>query len=136
MESDIGINKEFLEKTLKVPVEKFAVNTGSSVGDNYSCLLYSVDVWKHESEEPMTILIKCFPSNPVRQKMLDDSGIFTNELRMYDTIIPDLKTFQDEALGENKFRLPFAPFLAGQDVPAEKRNGWYLLFKIHPSFCI
>ena len=124
MAEDPGITKEFLQQTLKTQVEKFVVNTGSNLGDGYTCLLYSVDVWKQGSDEPLPILIKCFPSNPVRQKVLDDSETFTNELRMYDTVIPDLEKFQDETLLDGrKCRLPFAPFLAGQDVPVEKRNG-------------
>ena len=123
MGSEVGITKDFLEQTLKTTVDKFVVNTGSKLGDGYTCLMYSVDVWKQGADEPLPILIKCFPSNPVRQKILDDGGLFGIELGMYDTVIPDLEKFQHEVLGESKFRLPFAPFLAGQEIPIEKRNG-------------
>ena len=123
MGSDVGITKEFLEKTLETPVKKFVVNTGSNLGDGYMCVMYSVDVWTEGSDNPLPIIMKCFPTNAARQKMLDDSGMFTTELRMYDTVIPDLEKFQDETLGESKFRLPFAPFLSGQDTPLEKRDG-------------
>ena len=123
MESHAGITKEFLESTLKTPVDKFTVNAGSKPGDGFMCALYSVEVWKQGSDEPLPILIKCYPSNPLRQKMLDDSGEFTTELRMYDTVIPDLNKFQDQVLRGNKFRLSFAPFLAGRMNPLKERNG-------------
>ena len=123
MASNAGITKEFLEETLKTPVDKFTVNSGSKLGDGYMCVMYSVDVWTEGSNKPLAIIVKCFPTNPVRQKILDDSGTFTTELRMYDTVIPDLNKFQYEALGGIEFRLPFAPFLAGHETPSEKRNG-------------
>ena len=123
MEADVGITKEFLQQALKIPVDKFTVNIGSKLGDGYMCSLYSVDVWKQGNDQSFSIIIKCFPSNPVRQKLLDDGGDFTTELGMYDTIIPDLEKFRYERLGNTKFRLPFTPFLAGQEIPVEKRNG-------------
>ena len=123
MDSDPGITKEFLESTLKIPVDKFVVHAGSKLGDGYTCLLYSVDVRKKGSDQALPIIIKCYPSNPVRQKLLDDGGTFSTEFGMYDVVIPHLEKFQHETLSSSKFRLPFAPLLAGQEIPVEKRSG-------------
>ena len=117
------ITKEFLEAALKSPIDKFVVDTGSELGDGYTCVLYSVDVWLAGNTEPLALLIKCFPSNPARQQLLEVSGIFGVELKMYDTVIPDLEKFQRDTLGKTEFRLPFAPFYAGDEVVTNEKGG-------------
>ena len=124
-ETEAVVTKEFLEKALKTPVEKFVVSAGSILGDGYTCVLYSVDVWKKGQageDEPLHILIKAFPSNPARQHFLD-LGLFPVELAMYEEVIPELIRFQESVQVENKVRLPFAPYLGGQYIPKEGRNG-------------
>ena len=125
MDNTAGITKEFLENALKVPIDKFTVNQGSSLGEGYTTLLYAVDVWKIGQDEPIHILIKCFPSNPARQQFLQDYKIFEIEVGMYEVLIPELKKFLKEKNAED-IRLPFAPFYAGQTKSSgEQNNGQF-----------
>ena len=122
-----GITKEFLESALKEPIEKFTVNKGSALGDGYTTLLYAVDVWKIGQDEPIHILIKCFPSNQARQQFLTEYNIFEIEVGMYDVVVPELKNFLKEKNAED-IRLPFAPFYAGQTKSSVNGNSGELKF--------
>ena len=123
-ESNTVITKEFLETSLKDSVAKFVVTKGSSLGDGYMSVLYSVDVWKtgKENEEPLHLLVKGYPLDPGRQATLDGGGIFAIEVGMYDTVIPTLEKFlKEKNVGDIK--LPFAPFYGGKFLDPQDRNG-------------
>ncbi|CAG7786220.1 unnamed protein product, partial [Allacma fusca] len=112
---DTGLSKEFLENALGYRIEKFEVKAGSNLGDGYTCALFGVDVWKvAEPENPISIVVKCYPVNESRQEFLETGNIFKIELGMYDTVIPALTKFQEILPEKERVPLPFAPMIFGQ----------------------
>ena len=90
-------------------------------------LLLSVvfrEVWKkgQTAEDPLHILIKTFPANPARQSFFD-LGLLPVELAAYEQVIPVIIQFEEGAGVEKKVRFLFAPYLGGQYIPNERRNG-------------
>lgn len=53
------ITKSILEEAKKSTVEKFVVNVGAQLGDDYTCISYLVDVWLTSNKEPLPLLVKC-----------------------------------------------------------------------------
>ena len=128
----MGITKEFLENSLKTTVAKFLVTKGSSLGDGYMSVMYSVDVWEagQENEQPLHFIIKGFPLNPGRQAMADDGRMFAVEVGMYGKVIPKLRKFLKDENAQD-IRLPFAPYFGGQYLTPSERNGKQSLLHLH-----
>ncbi|CAG7821850.1 unnamed protein product, partial [Allacma fusca] len=118
MAVEVGLTKDFLESVLKTKVYKFQVAPGDNGG--FTCAVLEVDIWRTSSGNPEHLIIKCFPSNPARQALLDSSGMFARELDVYRELIPGLLGFQKEF--EFPEELPFAPFVYGNYLSAVERS--------------
>jgi hypothetical protein len=103
------ITKEFLEGHLKEAVDSFSIRSGSNAGDNYTSILYSIDVVLKSGKE-LFLLLKVFPYHPARQDFLKMVNIFSKEVSAYSIWIPALQKL------DPNFKLPFAPYLGGQAV--------------------
>ncbi|CAG7838463.1 unnamed protein product [Allacma fusca] len=129
------ITKEFLEEALTEAVDSFQVTPGSNAGDGYACIIYSVDVIrKGKPEEPIHLIVKCFPTHPGRQAWLTESNMFRKELLAYNILIPELLRFQTNKGSiysandgfERIIKPPFPHFYFGQAVDYKAENGKFL----------
>lgn len=125
MEKLPNLSKEFLEKNLGRKVESWTISSGSNVGDNYTSVLYSIDIkLPGDGEyggETLHLISKCYPNNPVRQKFLSEANIFWNELSIYETLLPSL-TKAREKMGLTE-KLPFPPLIGGHCPDFDKIQG-------------
>ncbi|CAG7700789.1 unnamed protein product [Allacma fusca] len=119
MERETGVTKDFLESVLGYKIHRFCLHAGSSLGDNYSCDLFGVDIWLDAGTSvTLSIIIKCYPTNVARQMILDSTNSFETELGVYKQVLPELYKIQPK---EKLIDLNFPEFIFGQHVPPDKR---------------
>jgi hypothetical protein len=121
------VTKEFLESVFKKEISDFTVNSGSNAGDNFTSLLYTIDIhFRVTSGSPRRpikhVLLKTFPVNLARIFLLEHTNLFVKELRFYDTFIPEMIRFQEKRIpidddgGSRKIIPPFPELLYGKAI--------------------
>ena len=99
--------------TKDVKVEEISKSQGSNKGENFTCVLFALDIKASVSgnkPETFQYMAKCLPANEFRAKFLQEINGFSRECYVYDTL---MKVYQS-IRKENKLQFLSLPKVRGE----------------------
>ncbi|CAG7734310.1 unnamed protein product, partial [Allacma fusca] len=119
-EGQVVISKEFVEEFLQKKITYLKVSKGSNPGDNFTSILFAIEVKVCGESEPLHLLLKTYPALQSRQKFLNETNLFLKEIKVYKEFLPDLIEFQRRELGHKVITPAVPPFVAGKAIDFSK----------------